>query len=56
MFILQKVTFVMGSSYMKKWYCLCFYVTWFKSYGLYKLSQFVYDEIQDGRQMNPMGH
>ena len=32
-----KVTFVMVSScltYMK-WYCLCFYVTWFKSYGNY---------------------
>ena len=49
----------MGSSCltsMKMWYCLCVYVTWFKSYGNYSLSQFAYDEIQDGRQMNPMGH
>ena len=35
---IAKVTFVIGSlclTYMKKWYCLCFYVTWFKSYGTY---------------------
>ena len=36
--VIAKVTFVMVSScltYTKKWYYLCFYVTWFKSYGNY---------------------